>query len=640
MKYAWLILFTVFTFSVHAQKRALKLADKAFQNYDFMDARERYKELLPAAGDHPVIYKRLADTYYVNSEYKEAARYYHRYLNRVNSAAPAVWLRFVAASGSVQKWREDRLAFAKKLDEYLLSKGYSSDLQAQVQDTTLGTFEVWKIGFSTKADELGGSIHHITEELYFTARYKGKEHNWSGQAFMDIYRAHKKSDRWEVAGPVEGKINKKYHESSPSFSAGGGIMYFTRSEFDGGNVARLKLFRARWKDSTWQEPEKLSINMAGYSSSHAVESPDGKYLYFASDRPGGLKLADDFIPTSDIWRVEIFEDGFGKPGLVLGVNSFGMDTFPFMDSEGNLYFASNGRAGKGGLDIYFAEAKKDGTFKIPQLLAAPLNSPQDDFGFFQNLNGKQAFFTSDRFGDDDIYEISSFKLFDCNAAFQAIVVDAKTKMPLPGAQVSFELGSDFASDTGKIGWTEIAQGVSDSLARYSHPVICSARYRITAGLKGYSTEQEVFKTNDENSDLLRIVLALKEEEKIPQVGEDLRTALNLQPIYFDLDKAYIRKDARETLDPIAAYLNNNPAVRISIESHTDSRGKAIYNQQLSQRRAKSTYEYLVEQGVNPGQMEYVGKGESELVNKCSDGVDCPEEKHQENRRSIFKIIQR
>ena len=372
---------------------------------------------------------------------------------------------------------------------------------------------------------------------------------------------------------------------------------------------------------------ELPFNSNQFNTAHPALSDDEKTLYFSSDRPGGYGQAD-------LWKVAISGDHYGTPeNLGAEINTEARETFPFVVHD-ELYFSSNGRVGLGGLDVYVTQLKKEGGFSAVQNLGEPINSVSDDFAYYINKDTQQGFFSSDRSGgkgNDDIYSFTELRtlVLDCDQKLLIKVIDAKTGKLITDAKVSL------------FDATYQPKGISNQYADPTYPFEneykCGDVYRIKAEKEGYLI-QEVSVTLPNETGVTEKTIVLEPAKLKFKEGDDLFKVLELNPIYFDLDKDFIRKDAALELAKVQAVLEEYPTMEIDIRSHTDSRASHKYNENLSSRRAKSTAEWLISKGISRKRLTWRGYGETQLVNDCADGVNCSEEEHQMNRRSEFIII--
>ena len=351
-------------------------------------------------------------------------------------------------------------------------------------------------------------------------------------------------------------------------------------------------------------------------------------LYFISDRPGGFG-------SSDIWKISITKDGFGKPvNLGADINTDGRENFIFITSNNELYFSSDGRPGLGGLDIYATKILKDGNFSSVQNVGTPINTQYDDFGYIVNQQTKKGYFSSNRkggVGDDDIYGFQETKSlnFNCIQDLGLIVVDSKTLNVIPNAKIDlYDMGYELKASTNRM---------KDGNYIFDMDFDCNEVYRVRIEYPDYEIKEEVVLLESDPGKTIKKIL-LDKKKIVIKKNDDLFKVLSLDPIYFDFDKDAIRSDAAIELAKIVAVMNENPNMIIDIRAFTDSRGNDEYNLNLSQRRAKSTAEWIVSQGIASDRVSYKGFGETLLLNHCANGVSCTDAEHELNRRSEFIVI--
>jgi outer membrane protein OmpA-like peptidoglycan-associated protein len=317
------------------------------------------------------------------------------------------------------------------------------------------------------------------------------------------------------------------------------------------------------------------------------------------------------------------------------VNTYGKEMFPYVTPSGKLYFSSDGRGGNGGLDVYVVPTNN--TSIAPINVGSPINSSRDDFGFIIDEGKRNGYFSSNREtgkGDDDIYYFDELKApdFTCNQVIAGVVRDKGNGALLPGSLVTLYKGSQ-----------KIESVMVGSDARFSFPKMdCESSYRVVGEKEMYSQDEKTVATTNQADLELGVDLALASNKKAVEEAEYLdrcQYALdNINTIYFDLDKYYIRPDAAIELEKIVKVMNKCQDIKIEARSHTDSRASHAYNVTLSQNRAQSTVDYIVSRGILKDRITAKGFGETELVNKCKDGVDCSEGEHQVNRRTEFVIV--
>ncbi|RPD99653.1 flagellar motor protein MotB [Aureibaculum marinum] len=460
--------------------------------------------------------------------------------------------------------------------------------------------------------------------------------NWEGndQPFLDLFIGDIDSTGQIInKQSLRGEVNRKYHEASVTFTKDLKTVYFSGNNYDekgkaikGRNgLSNIQLYKADVESNyIWSNVQKLEFNSDDFSTGLPTLDKEEKKLYFVSDRPGS-------IGKTDIWVVDILPDGTYSEPRNMGnrINTEEREMFPHIDDDNMLFFSSNGHAGFGNLDI-FASKIYDNTVSEPINLGEPLNSPKDDFAYILR-DETQGYFSSNRKegkGDDDIY---SFKVdekiyIECLQTVRGVVRDRDTKELLPGALVAI-----LDSEGNQLQIT----AASEDTAEYSFDVPCNSEYTIVGTNDGYlKLEKEVTTVND--LDAPAIVQNLDLESEFKLIGDEV--LVNINVIYFDFDKHNIRPDAALELDKVIEVMNKYPDLKIHATSHTDSRGTKSYNQKLSERRAKSTVEYMIAKGIAPERLTSEGLGESQLVNKCSDGVKCSKEEHQLNRRTNFSVV--
>lgn len=638
------IIYTIFLVLIalkgNAQTGIEKKADKDYAQYAYIDAIATYERVAEKGYKDEKMFQKLGNAYYFNGELIKAAKWYDALFAMNTEQEPEYYYRYaqtLKATGDYAKADKTLEAFNKKISTdkrgilFENNKNYLEQIKANS-----GRFEIADAGInSTQTDY--GSAYYDNKIVFASARDTGgvvrNTFKWTNKTFTNLYSAELKSDG-TVGKPerFEKKINSKFNESTPVFTKDGKTMYFTRNNFLDGKRGRdeqkntlLKLYKADFTNGKWTNVTELPFNSNQYSTAHPALSKDEKKLYFASDMPGTLG-------QSDLYSVTINSDGsFGKPeNLGSAINTEGRETFPFISADNELYFASDGRPGLGGLDVFVSKISNDVTFSAIQNLGAPINSKQDDFAFIIDNEKRNGFFSSNREGgngNDDIYRFTEIRKLLCEQVLKGIVSDFETNKIVNNAKVIL-LDEQFKV----IG--EVVTGADGS---YTFNVDCGKKYHIRASKQDYETKELPVAIKTVTGET-NVSVSLEKRIKPIGVGTDLAKTLDIPIIYFDLDKSYIRKDAAFELEKILAVMKQYPKMKIDVRSHTDSRQTAKYNIALSDRRAKSTVQWLVKNGIDPNRVTGKGHGESQLVNNCSDGVPCTEAEHQLNRRSEFIIV--
>ncbi|MFC4220382.1 OmpA family protein [Flagellimonas marina] len=623
------------TVVLRGQEIKINKANQEFDNFSYIDARKIYLDVVKDGYESAQVFKKLGDTYYFNSEYGEAAKWYKKLVEQFpNQVEPEYYYRASQVLKSTGEYEEAN----KMMENYRASSNQATIAQnflsiESLKNSEQKSWQVINITNGLSSSDFGPSFYG--DKLVYASSSINPEgskiHDWNGLPYLDLYEANIGQDgRLQDPLPLNGDVNTPYHESSAVFTKDGSTIYFTRNNYINGKKKRtkdrlvsLKIYKAvKNENGSWNNVEELPFNNDSHSTAHPALSPDEKRLYFSSDREGTLG-------RSDIWYVDILPNGNYSAPVNVGskINTQERESFPYISDTNDLYFSSDGHPGLGGLDIFVVSLDTNGKYQQVTNLKSPINSNQDDFGFIINKE-KLGYLSSNREGiegsiSDDIYLVTE----NCNIIIKGIVTDAKTDAPLSGAQVTLldENNNVVAQTTTKVDGSYSFDGMAN--CGESHSV------RATFDENEYEPTEEMLVTPN-GSQIVEVHLELTPPD-CPV--DDLGCRLALQPIYFDFDKHNIRPDAEVELAKILQAMKNYPQLKIHIESHTDSRGNDHYNQKLSERRAKSTMQWLINKGVESSRLSAKGYGESQLINKCANGVDCSKEEHQSNRRSMFLI---
>lgn len=620
-----------------SESRLIKKSNKLYDKYAYMDAAKSYEKAYEKGDKSPELFKKLGNTYYFNANLETAAKWYNELFALNVAVEPEYYFRYSQALksiGNYDKANEMLLLFHKKAKADSRGKNFiNKSNYLDIIKSNSGRYTIEDAGINSRFIDYGTAI--INDRIVFTSardtgNFAQRKHEWSHQYFSSLYSSNlvpDKSGKIKVTKYAK-SLNSRFHESTPVFTKDGKTMYFTRNNYVNGKrgksdnkITLLKIYRAKLIDSTWKDVKELPINNENYSTEHPALSEDGKTMYFASDMPGTYGQLD-------IWKVAINEDGsFGAPeNLGPKINTEGRESFPTFTNENELYFASDGLLGLGGYDIFVSKLNKYNVFQEPINIGAPANSSDDDFAYLIDTDTRKGYLSSNRPGGkglDDIYKFVETKRLICEQSLTGIVTDADTKKTIENSKIT--LCDEHFVEINKI--------KSNKNGSYAFDVNCGKSYYVRAEKEGYNTKEE-FVTIPSKNGKTTLDIAL---DKIVVKGDDLAIKLELNTIYFDLDKYYIRPDAALELEKIATYLRKYTTIQVDIRSHTDCRHSHKYNQVLSERRAKSTFDWLVKNGVNSGRLTFKGYGETQLVNGCHDGVKCIEAEHQMNRRSEFII---
>lgn len=637
----YILLITIlcsFSFNGHAQKAKLAAADKKYDNYAYIDAIKTYERVAQKGYKSVDMFQKLGNAYYFNSDYQNAAKWYAELFAMNTELTPEYYYRYshsLKSVGDFKKSEEMLELFNQKSGNDSRGKLSKSDYLAEIKANS-GRYDVEDAGINSKYSDYGSAIY-LDKVVFSSSRDTGslaqRKHKWTNQYFTNLYTADI-GEAMTLGGvkKFDKAINTRFHESTPAFTKDGKTMFFTRNNYIDGEkgkseskVTLVKIYQASLENGKWDNVKEVPFNSNNYSTAHPALSLDEKTLYFSSDMPGTFG-------QSDLYKVKINEDGsFGSPeNLGNTINTEGRETFPSVTDENEIYFASDGHPGLGGLDIFVSKINPDGTFSRVQNIGEKANSNKDDFAYLIDTKTRRGFFTSNRDGGqgyDDIYKFLETKRLLCEQELYGEITDLETKALLTDAKVSlFDSRFNLVSVTN-----------SDEKGYYSFTVECGKTYNVRAEKTEYTTKEQKV-TIDEKRGKTYFPIALEKATCKVAIGDDLGKCFGIKMIYFDLDKYDIRREAAFDLEKILDVLSQNPTMKLDIRSHTDSRQTFKYNEVLSEKRAKSTINWLVKNGVNPSRLTGRGYGETQLVNQCADGVKCSEEEHQLNRRSEFIII--
>lgn len=654
------VLFLCFFFQINAQTISEKYADKKYNDYAYADAIKAYKDIVNKGAGNEKILQRLGNSYYFEGELPEALTWYDE-LFRMNEEQDSEYLyrygQCLKSKGNYRKADEVLEKFNQKAVSEKRAALISTDKNYLEEiKSNSGRFQIADAGVNSPYSDYG-SVVYDSKIIFTSARDTGgiskTNFKWTNKSFSILYQAELMPDG-SLGKPtlLQKKGNQKFNESTPVFTKDGRTMYFTRNNFIAGKrgksekqVTLLKLYKAELINGQWENIKELPFNSDQFSTAHPTLSFDEKILYFASDMPGTLGM-------SDLFKVRINKDGtFGEPqNLGPSINTEGRETFPCISGDNELYFASDGRPGLGGLDIFVTKINDNDIFDDIENVGEPINSKQDDFGFTIDSKNRNGFFSSNREGGqglDDIYRFTETRKLVCEQDLKGTVSDDESKDFL--SNVSLNLFDEKFNLVSTI--------VSDEKGNYVFSKIkCGKKYSIRVSKNDYGIKQipvmikkangkttldiwmqKMFKPLESKAIEIKKVSVSPVKLGALKVGTDLAKLLHLPMNFFDLNKATIKKTSEPQLQKVVDLLNQYPKLKVDIRSHTDSRQSASNNQILSEKRAQSTRAWLVQRGIDANRLTAKGYGETRLVNRCADGVKCTEKEHMQNRRSEFII---
>lgn len=443
-----------------------------------------------------------------------------------------------------------------------------------------------KLFNSRRADYSPMYLDRSLDQLYFTStneKVTGQHKSEvTGMKKGDIWFAAKdEQGKWKRPEPVEGELNTEVDEGTPAFSPDGSTMYLSRARREPNAHTGVEIYTSQRSDAKWSAPVKFEITSDTLSSyAHPAVSPDGVWLYFSSDMPGGQG-------GKDIWRINLKERQGTLENLGEWINTPGDEVFPSFRSDSIFYFASNGHPGFGGLDIFRAEQTKSGGWNVTNM-GRPVNSSSDDFGITFG-EGESGYFSSNRTDARGYDHLYSFELPELKILISGWVLD-KDEEPVPNAVIRI-VGNDGSNQ----------KQVARNDGSFSFPLDRGISYVMLAGAKGYLNAKQEFTSDTAEEDA---------EYNVDFILVPVTKPVVVDNIFYDFDKATLRPESKTALDELAQVLRDNPNVTIEMASHTDRKGSEAYNIDLSARRAKSVIDYLISVGIAPDRLQSQGYGKS------------------------------
>lgn len=642
-QYIVLTFVLVFTSTVFSQNGKIQSVKDDYRDFAYIKTSEVLLEVANKGYKSADLFQKLGNSYYFNNDMTNAVKWYGELMALEAVIDPEYYFRYALALKGVEDYAgADQ--WMKKFNDLkpndLRGKAFMStvDYKSTIEALSRDDIELVNLEFNTELSDFG-TTEYQEGIVFASARGGGRKYRWNEEPYLDLYTVTANNGSYGEVKEVNGKINTKFHESSAVFSPNGKYMFFTRNNYfkrkykeDGVGINRLQLYRATLNEAgSWDAIHKIHFNSEDYSVAHPALNVSGDKLYFASDMPGTYGQSDIFV-------VDVNEDGsLGTPeNLGASINTEGQESFPFMNTSGDLYFSSTGFPGLGGLDVFVSEdldAKVQGSsnrdFPISNI-GKPVNSAFDDFGYYENLVTKRVYFSSNREGGKGSDDIYTFEVPECKQLVTGTVRDKSTDALIPNATVILLDGSGQEIDRKTVG--------SDAVFEFS--LECEQEYLVRAEKQTYASDEQRFTTPNRKQDL-QLQLMLEQDEIEINPCDDLAKILDIPIIYFDFDKFNIRYDAEVELQKVLAVLTKYPTMGIDIRSHTDCRASMSYNERLSENRAQSTRQYLIDNGIDASRLTAKGYGESRLVNDCgcepTNTSSCTEAEHQLNRRSEFII---
>lgn len=648
---------------VSAQKKTfIRTADEAFEDQRYTVAIEKYQKALTKVKKNPSekdrITFQLAECYRLTGDMKRADIQYKRLIkNAYDNKQPVILLYYADAQKA-----EDNLDEAKNYYEQYIKKVPDDPrgkygLEACEQIPTWKEYESkYQIkeekGLNSRESDFAPTYADENyNSLIFTSTRsasKGKKMDeWTNQNFSSLFTS-RMDRKGEWSTPVlldnqeEDGVNTGANEGAPAMTGDFNVLYFTRCPNEDAKKNGCQIYTSRRTGRFWSKPELVALGLDSTEAvGHPTVSQDELIIYFSSDRPGGYGGKDIWVA----WRDSPTQK-FGRAYNVgPRINTPGDEMFPYLRSDTLLYFSSNGLPGLGGLDIFYSRMDTGNVWGVPVNMGIPINSTADDFGIIFEPVGEKGYFSSDRSGRKSREDIYSFIVPPVEFTLSGVVKDDRTLQVVSGARVDI-VGSDGVSMTARTADNGVYMfGKSQIMPNTTYEMIVSKDNYFNS--QGKITTVGYEKSKDLTRDFI-----LKPIPEEPIVLPD---------ILYDLAKWDLKPQYQDSLQGLITTLNDNPTLKIELASHTDSRDTYEHNDILSQHRAQSVVDYLIERGIDPDRLVAKGYGErvprtltrdvtvngylfkagTTLSESYIDSLptnDYKEAAHQLNRRTEFKVI--
>lgn len=628
----------------------IEVAEEQYAKNDYYNARKYFEKAYDQQRD-PRLARRIADLNFMLKDYKRAARWYNRVLKR-DKIDQFVEARYDYGNTLKMQGKYDE---AWEQYNYYLEKGRDDEKKEIIKREILGMQLAagMEEDVSITVENLGRSINGRFLEaspfmdqdgsLYFSQIaaddviiVDGKTDNYHSRIFSAQPNKDNERKPWKKPKELSEEINREgYHVSNVSLSRDGSRMYFTRATLGGHNVDTSVAYVSIRKGKGWGAAQLLEGVNGDYIVRHPApgELYGNEVLFFSSNMEGGEGGYDLYYCTRESDTKYSLPTNLGPL-----INTPGDEITPFYQN-GVLHFSTNGHPTIGGYDIY--SATWNGTeWTEVENMGLSFNTTYDEFDLSYNSDGSRGFLVSNRPGTtvrsvggktccDDIWEVKKREL----------VIDVI-------ATVVDEEGNELAEVTGELvnlseRDAEVTKKNSGDKNTMQFALEPESAFKLVIKKKGYVSDEKEFNTVGKLEDYTynrKFVL-----KKKPEVGDDeevytINEPIRLSNIYYDFDDDKILPSAEPDLDRLFGLLQEYPDMVIELSSHTDSQGRDSYNQQLSERRARSARNWLVRKGIEGNRIKAVGYGESQILNDCTNGVPCEDDEHRFNRRTEFKII--
>ncbi len=635
------------TFSVFSQKNYTKSADKAFESEAYFEAIELYKTAYtkePSGAKKAEILYKIGECYRLIRDVAQAETWYKKAIS-ANFQDPVAILKLAQVIKAQQRYDEALTQYNNYLkvrpDDAAGKIGAESCQLAQKWKGEPAKFEILNelLLNSKQIDYSAAFTDKKYNSIIFSSSREGatgdKKHGGTGENYADLFMATRDNKgKWSVPVPLGPSINTDQEEGAPSITDKG-VLYFTRCKTDEkAQTFGCKVFTAKKSGQNYSEAMEVNLGPDSFTYGHPAISPDESFIVFSSNKPGGLG-------GMDLWY-SVFESKGKKwsdpVNLGSEINTSGDEVFPYLHTDGTLYYSTDGMVGMGGLDIFLATKKGDKKWGSPQNMRYPINSAGDDFSIVFEDKAR-GYFTSNREGgkgQDDIY---SFFVPALIFKMEGKIANAKTNEAIEGATIKLVAsnGDVFETKSDATGYYEFDK-IPGTNQRYlkenlNYQIFVSKDDHLNA--KGEETTVGLESSTNFVHDFSLI--------KFKGKGAGDVIEIQFPEVLYDFGKYTLRAESKDSLDYLYQTLIDNPTIVIELSAHTDSRGSDAFNQTLSENRAKSCVEYLISRGIDPRRMtpKGYGKGRLLITDKEINALPTEEEReaaHQKNRRTVFSVL--
>lgn len=606
-KYLIIVVLPLFLSSCNVTGR-LKKADTMYDAGGYYEAARMYRKIVTKVDKEKrgEIYFRMGEAYRITGNNTSAVAAYDNAI-RQKYSNPVVYLYSAQMLMMKDDWKKDDIAkIERQINTYrqlmpddprgkVLEDSYKLVIETGKKTTQ---YKVENVGvLNTRYHDYAPAYASSDfETVYFTSSRpegakKRKTYAVTGQKTADIFQSSLSKKGWTKPTPIDGDVNDVYEEGTPTFNSSYTVMYFTQCRNEKGESLGCSIYESKLNGDAWGEPQQLLLVNDSLVAAHPALSSNNLTLYFSSNMPGGLGGLDLWKVTraseSDVWSEPI---NLGKP-----INTQGDEVFPYMRGDTILYFSSNGYPNFGGLDIFKSKYNDDNeTYGEVINLGKPINSNADDFAIIFEDENERGYFSSRRKGGrggDDIYSFM-LNIPVIEYYLRGRVRDAKTNATIANAEVKL---------TGSNGTT--LKKKTEENGRYEFRLSANTDYIAVVTREGYFAQKskQISTKGLKDSKVFVDTLFMTSFEK----------PIEIPNIFFEFGKADLTKESTASLDQLITIMNDNPQIVVELRAHTDSRGSDEVNMNLSQRRAQSIVDYLVNNGIDEDRMRARGYGKTE-----------------------------